>query len=187
MTTARAVVPQPRHTLRVALTDSTPLGASTWMHLGARCDDLASGVAYWCGANIPRGNNYLHRGPGGLRNPAAVLPGWPYQQPGGMVVHMWADAPARGDIGPWFTLQWEVGSVGVNGTLDFAPGGGTQGSEGWVGNGELRAWAVENALELLDAENEFFHDAINDILYRAPNTTSDGRRHRRGPERTPGK
>ena len=146
---------------------------SRLVRAGGRCDDLASGVAYWCGATIPRGNNYLHRGPGGLRNPAAVLPGWPYQQPEGMVVHMWADAPARGDIGPWFTLQWEVGAVGVNGTLDFAPGGGTQGSEGWIGDGELGAWAVENALELLDAENEFFHDAVNDVIYWAPNTTSD--------------
>ena len=143
------------------------------MVTGGRCDDLASGVAYWCGANIPRGNNYLHSGPGGLRNPAAVLPGYPYERPVGMVVHMWADDPARNAIGPWFTLQWEVGSVGANGTLDFAPGGGTQGSEGWYADGELGAWAVENVLELLDAENEFYHDAVNSVLYWAPNTTSD--------------
>ena len=33
---------------------------------------------------------------------------------------------------------------------------------------------VENALELLDAENEFYHDHTNELLYWAPNTTTSG-------------
>ena len=94
---------------------------------GGRCDDMASGVGYWCGLHCPRGDNYIHTGPGGLRNPAAVLPHFPYSRPQGMVVHMWAGGAG---IGPWFTLQWQVGGVGASGALDFAPGGGTQGSEG---------------------------------------------------------
>ena len=39
-------------------------GLFTIGHGGGRCDDLLSGVAYWCGQHIPRGNNYLHNGPG---------------------------------------------------------------------------------------------------------------------------
>lgn len=30
---------------------------------------------------------------------------------------------------------------------------------------------VENQIELLDAENEFFHDAANEVLYWAPNVS----------------
>ena len=125
---------------------------------GGRCDDLASGVGYWCGNHIPRGETFLHTGPGGLRNPAAALPHYPYADPRGMVVHMFSggrgtDATHWG-IGPWFTLQWQVGAVGVNGSLEFAPGGGTQGSEGWYANGPTGVWMVENVLELLDDENE---------------------------------
>jgi hypothetical protein len=146
-------------------------GLFTIGHGGGRCDDLLSGVAYWCGQHIPRGDNYLHNGPGGLRHTTpGVLP--PIEDPKGLVVHMWADSPAN-EIGPWFTLQWQVAGVGVNGTLEFAPGGGTQGSEGWLHpDGVAGAWAVENALELLDAPNEFFYDAEAEMLYYAPNTTS---------------
>jgi hypothetical protein len=73
-----------------------------------------------------------------------------------------------------FTLQWQIDSIGENGTLQFAPGGGTQGSEGWHADGATGDWAVENALELLDAENEFYHDVENEILYWAPNSTDGG-------------
>jgi hypothetical protein len=86
---------------------------------------------------------------------------------------MWAGGGAS--IGPWFTLQWEVGAVGVNGSLDFAAGGGTQGSEGWFANGPTGAWMIENVLELLDDENEFFHDSTNELLYWAPNTSTTTR------------
>jgi hypothetical protein len=141
---------------------------------GGRCDDLATGVAYWCGVHIPRGDNYLHSGPGGLRNPAAVLPGYPYRDVRGMVVHMWADDPVHNGIGPWFTLQWQVSGFGANGSLAFASGGGTQGSEGWRADGELGAWAVENVIELLDSHNEFFYDAEQEVLYWAPNATENG-------------
>ena len=41
---------------------------------GGRCDDLLSGVSYWCGKHIPRGDNYLHNGPGGLRHTAPGVP-----------------------------------------------------------------------------------------------------------------
>ena len=95
-------------------------GAFTIGQGGGRCDDLQSGVGYWCGQHIPRGDFYVHNGPGGLRNPAAALPGYPYVDPVGMVVHMWAGG--ANTIGPWFTLQWQVGNVGINGTLDFAAG-----------------------------------------------------------------
>jgi hypothetical protein len=96
-------------------------GAFTIGQGGGRCDDLQSGVGYWCGQHIPRGDFYVHNGPGGLRNPAAALPGpYPYVDPVGMVVHMWAGG--ANTIGPWFTLQWQVGAVGINGTLDFAAG-----------------------------------------------------------------
>jgi hypothetical protein len=30
---------------------------------------------------------------------------------------------------------------------------------------------VENALELLDDKNEFYHDAVNEVLYWAPNAS----------------
>lgn len=33
---------------------------------------------------------------------------------------------------------------------------------------------VENSLELLDAENEFYHDRTNELLYWAPNATTSG-------------
>jgi hypothetical protein len=130
-------------------------------------------VAYWCGEHIPRGDNYLHNGPGGLRHTTSgVLPA--IQNPKGLVFHMWAGSPAE-EIGPWFTLQWQVAGVGVNGTLEFAPGGGTQGSEGWVHpDGVTGAWAAENAIELLDFPNEFFYDAEAEMLYYAPNTTAVG-------------
>jgi hypothetical protein len=59
-----------------------------------------------------------------------------------MVVHVWAPE--------WdgFTLQYQVAGVGANGSFEFTPGGGTQGSEGWdvtnsIGKG---VWmAMENA------------------------------------------
>ena len=137
---------------------------------GGRCGDLASGVAYCecrngrlgpltvaatltrpflrtgCGQHIPRGDTYLHRGPGGLRNPAA-LPLLPAKDPKGVVVHMWAGGAST--IGPWFTLQWRVAGFGVNGSIVFEDGGGTQGSEGWTVDGAGGPWAIENALELL--------------------------------------
>ena len=139
---------------------------------GGRCDDMASKVGYWCGVHIPRGDQFVHGGPGGLLNPEAVLPHYPYADPKGLVVHMWAGCgPTCNRIGPWFTLQWQVGGVGANGSLDFAAGGGTQGSEGWKVDGPTGAWFVENALELLDDENEFFHDTASQLLYWAPNVS----------------
>ena len=53
--------------------------------------------------------------------------------------------------------------------------GGTQGSEGWAANGPGGAWAVENALELLDTDEEFYYDTTGEMLYWAPNQTDDGR------------
>ena len=84
---------------------------------------------------------------------------------------MWAGCNGCNAIGPWFTLQWQVGGVGADGSLVFAPGGGTQGSEGWKVDGPTGAWFVENALELLDEENEFYHDTVNSLLYWAPNAS----------------
>ena len=80
----------------------------------------------------------------------------------------------------WFTLQWQVGAID-NGSLVFAPGGGTQGSEGFSVNGAAGAWMVENCLELLDDENEFYHDAAADVLYWAPNASD----HTATPPTTP--
>jgi hypothetical protein len=71
----------------------------------------------------------------------------------------------------WFTLQWQVGGVGTNGSLDFAPGGGTQGSEGFAIDGAAGVWMVENCLELLDDTNEFYHDVDAGMLYWAPNAS----------------
>ena len=62
--------------------------------------------------------------------------------------------------------------MGVNGSLDFKPGGGTQGSEGWTASGPTGAWMAENVLELLDAKNEFYHDRANGLLYWAPNVST---------------
>ena len=45
-----------------------------------------------------------------------------------------------------------MGAAVVDEFLLFAPGGGTQGSEGWAVNGPTGPWMVENVFERLDAE-----------------------------------
>ena len=152
---------------------------------GGQCNNLANGgTSYWCGELCPRGDTYIHRGPGGMINPDVALPNSPYRDPEGMVVHLWSGCPDGGDscpmgnvMGPWFTFQWEVLGYGYNGpsnrSLAFAPGGGTQGSEGWdPSNGPAGPFFVENVLEELDAGNEFYYDKKNKVLYYAPNGTS---------------
>ena len=44
-------------------------GNFTIGHGGGRCDDMLSGVGYWCGIHVPRGDQFVHGGPCGLRNP----------------------------------------------------------------------------------------------------------------------
>ena len=144
---------------------------------GGACSSLDVTTSYWCGTAIPRGQNYLHRTPVGLANPAAVLPNaarYRNETVGGAVVHMWRTNDGTigtGGVnsGLWFTLQMEVTHIDADGALVFDPTGGTQGSEGFDGGGPF---FIENVLEEVDAPLEWYFDAPAQRLYFASNSST---------------
>ena len=71
--------------------------------------------------------------------------------------------------GLWFTLQWSVSNVTVDGSFMFDPSGGTQGSEGFDGGGPF---FIEGVLEELDVGTEWHFDSNTRQLYYASNSST---------------
>ena len=125
-------------------------------------------VSYWCSNSPPRGKGYRHLGGGRgvsyakLRHSSGGLPNAPYAKPKGAVVHAWRHAH-------WYSNQYRVGSQDtVKKTLSFDLGG----FQGGEGEGSSAEWYIENVLEELDWENEWFYDEEAQKLYYFHNSTT---------------
>ena len=103
------------------------------------------------------------RSPSGL-DTGTALTRLPYATTSQLIVRTWREAH-------WYSWMFSVANI--SGTvLNFGPpgpiGGGHQGGEGCENGQE---WWVEGVLEELDAQNEFWHDMENGVLYFAPNAS----------------
>ena len=136
-----------------------------WIGVGGTCIDRSPAAGYWCSPGAPR-KIATPNHPVGMRPTTSQLPNLPYRDARGAVVHAWRP-------GHWYTNMYEVGGARpLNGSraieLNFTRGG-FQGGEG-VTAGE--AWYIENVLEELDLEREWYYNATSRTLYYAPNATT---------------
>ena len=118
-------------------------------------------------------------GKAGVLTQAGVPDPTKWKSKSGAVIETWTNG--------WSTTFWEVtdiqGEPGGNSTFVFGGAGGQQTGRGFhidppsdgPNHGPINTeggWKIENAMELLDADEEFFFDPATKMLYLKPNTTS---------------
>ena len=121
---------------------------------------------YWCNSNPPRGKVYSTSFPSGmgLKEAAANNRSWLSFKPNEMVVNAFRS-------GHWFSYVFLVDQYDpVTRKMSWTTGG-FQGGEGC---GTAAEFNVENVLEELDSENEWFYDATSETLFWYYNGTDTG-------------
>ena len=119
-------------------------------------------AGYWCGNNTSGGGAHTYKIPSGMIADQKILPNSPYKSTKGAIVHTWRP-------GHWASWMFEVGSYdSSSGTFTFSSGG-FQGARGNDNGAEI---VVENVMEELDSQNEWFYDEESKTLYFFYNATS---------------
>ena len=130
--------------------------------IGGPCKNFDPPAGYWCGNGTAGGGGALYRIPSGMVADKSVLPNQPYKDPTGAIVQAWRP-------GHWASWMFEVGSYDAdNFTFVFSKGGfqGARGSD--IGE----EFYIENVMEELDSQSEWFYDEKTKTLYFYYNASS---------------
>lgn len=130
--------------------------------IGGTCANFDPPAGYWCGSKTSGGGAFTYRVPSGMVADKSVLPHQPYKSAIGAVVQAWR--PAH-----WASWMFEVGGYDSStGTFNFSKGG----FQGARGNDKGAEFFIENVMEELDGENEWFFDVSTKTLYFFYNASS---------------
>ena len=130
--------------------------------IGGVCANFDPPAGYWCGSKTSGGGAFTYRVPSGMVADKSILPHQPYKNATGAVVQAWRP-------GHWASWMFEVGDYDSStGTFSFSKGG----FQGARGNDNGDEFFIENVMEELDGENEWFFDASTKTLYFFYNASS---------------
>jgi hypothetical protein len=131
---------------------------------GGSCSQFDPPAGYWCGndcmGGAPKPPDCIPRWPAGFTYDQSILPNAPpggYKNADRMVIQAWHP-------GHW--ASWMFSTREMNSTHVMFDRGGFQGGRGgFAGSRMADAFFVENVIEELDADNEFYYDADARVLY----------------------
>jgi hypothetical protein len=128
--------------------------------LGGSCAQFDPPEGFWCSTDPPGGATYSV--PSGVVLPAGLLPPAAEAGPPTAILHAF-----QGDY--WGDWKFQVAAASDDRTSLNWTWGGFQEARGCRAGGNFM---VENALELLDAPDEWYFDASSSVLYVAFNDTA---------------
>jgi hypothetical protein len=151
---------------------------------GGCCAGFTPSEGYWCSSKTSGGGAFTYRIPSGMTIPSETLPNSPYKSAVGAVVQAWVrkghlvqltktsrptdkNAPRvfAQRPGHWASWMFEVDSASTLANKSTELGWHIGGFQGARGSNKGAEWFVENIMEELDAENEFYFDESSSMLY----------------------
>ena len=132
--------------------------------IGGSCSQFDPPAGYWCGndcsGGAPKPPGCIPRWPQGFAYNKTILPNAPaggYKNAEQMVVQAWH---------PEHWASWMFSTANMNGSHVMFGRGGFQGARGGFAGGRLAdAFFIENVMEELDADNEFYFDVKDRVLF----------------------
>eukprot|EP01084_Bolivina_argentea_P256721 432330_1 len=127
--------------------------------IGGNCNGFTPNAGYWCSSKTQGGGGKTYRIPTGLTFNKTILPNSPYSS-----TFLTAATPIIQAWRPhhWASWMFQIGTYDAkNNTFVFEKGG----FQGGRGNKVGAEFFIENVLEEVDFETEYFFDEINRILY----------------------